>query len=68
VKALKEVLNGLVLQVSAKAELGDLLEYQEEALIYLINVQEGPNPPLFGQRSFNNKSANFISILASLVM
>jgi hypothetical protein len=50
------------------AELGDLLEYQEEALIYLINVQEGPNPPLFGQRSFNNKSANFISILASLVM
>ena len=36
-KALKEALNGLVMQVSVKAELGDPLEHQEEALIHLIH-------------------------------
>jgi hypothetical protein len=24
------------------------LEYQEEALVHLIHMQEGPNPTLFG--------------------
>jgi hypothetical protein len=46
-KALKEALNGLVVQVSVKAELGDPLKHQEEALIHLVHVQEGPNPSLF---------------------
>jgi hypothetical protein len=36
-KALKEVLNGLVMQVSVKAELGDPLEHQEEVLVRLIH-------------------------------
>jgi len=47
IKALKEALNGLVVQVSAKAKHGDLLEHQEEALVHLIHVQEIPNLPLF---------------------
>ena len=47
-KALKEALRGLVGPVSAKNELGDPLEHQEEALVHLIHVQKGPNPPLFG--------------------
>jgi hypothetical protein len=38
-KALKEALNGLVVQVSAKAELKDPLEHQEEVLVNLIHVQ-----------------------------
>jgi hypothetical protein len=46
-KALKEALNGLVMRVLAKAKLMDHLEYQEEALVHLIYMQEGPNPPLF---------------------
>jgi len=36
--ALKEALNGLVLQVSAKAEIIDPLENQEEAFVHLIHV------------------------------
>jgi hypothetical protein len=47
IKALKEVLNGLVVQVSAKTKHGDLLEHQEEVLVHLFHVQEVPNPPLF---------------------
>jgi hypothetical protein len=47
-KALKEVLNGLVLQVSAKAKIKDLLEHKEEVLVHLIHLQEGPNPTSFG--------------------
>ena len=47
-KALKEPLNGLIVEVSAKTELGDPLKHQEETLIHLIHVQKGPNPPLFG--------------------
>ena len=47
-KTLKEALNVVIVQVSAKAEVEDSLEHQEEALIYLIHMQEGPNPPLFG--------------------
>jgi hypothetical protein len=31
-------LNGLVVQVSAKAELKDLFEHQEETLVHLIHV------------------------------
>jgi hypothetical protein len=46
-KALKEALNGLVVQVSAKAELKDPLKHQEEVLVYLIHMQEGSNPSLF---------------------
>jgi len=47
-KALKEALRGLVGQVSAKNELGDLLEHQEEALVHLILVQKGPIHPYLG--------------------
>jgi hypothetical protein len=47
-KALKEALNALVLNVSTKSELKDLLEYQEENLVHLIHVQEGSNTTLFG--------------------
>jgi len=38
VKALKEALNGLVVQVSARAELGDPLKHQKNVLVYLIHV------------------------------
>ena len=37
-KTLKKALNGLIVQVSAKTELKDLLEHQEEALMHLIYV------------------------------
>jgi hypothetical protein len=37
-KILKEALNGLVVQVSTKDELGDFLEHQEDTLVYLIHV------------------------------
>jgi hypothetical protein len=48
VKALKEALNELVMQVSTNTELKDPMEHQEEALIHLIHVKEGPKPSLFG--------------------
>jgi hypothetical protein len=67
-KALKEALNGLVMRVLAKAKLMDHLEYQEEALVHLIYMQEGPNPPLFWPWSFNNKAANIVSVSTSLVL
>ena len=66
-KVLKETLNGLVVQVSTKTELGDLLKYQNETLEHLIHMQEGLNSPLFGPWSLDNKAANFISISASLI-
>jgi len=44
---LKKVLNRLVLQVSANALIRGPLEHQEEALAYLINLQEVSNPILF---------------------
>jgi hypothetical protein len=44
---LKEVLNRLVLQVSANAEIRGPLEHQEEALAHLINLQEVSNSILF---------------------
>jgi hypothetical protein len=47
-KALKKALNALVLKVSTKLELKGPLEYQEETLVHLIYVQEGPNTTLFG--------------------
>jgi hypothetical protein len=47
-KALKEALNALVLNVLTKLDLKALLEYQEEALVHLIHVQEELNPTLFG--------------------
>jgi hypothetical protein len=46
-KTLKEALNVVIVQVSAKAKVEDSLEHQEEALVHLIHMQEGPNPPLF---------------------
>jgi hypothetical protein len=46
-KTLKEALNALVLKVSTKLDLKCSLEYQEEVLVPLIYVQEGPNPTLF---------------------
>ena len=39
-KTLKETLNALILKVSTKSELQGPLEYQEEALIHLIHVQD----------------------------
>lgn len=47
-KALKEALNGLILQVLTKADLKDPLEYQEEVLVHHIYMQEEPNTTLFG--------------------
>jgi len=46
-KTLKEALNALVLKVSTKLDLKCSLKYQEEVLVHLIYVQEGPNPTLF---------------------
>jgi hypothetical protein len=46
-KALKEALNALVLKVSTLSELKGLLEYQEEPIVHLIHMQEGPNTTLF---------------------
>jgi hypothetical protein len=43
-----KALNALVLKVSTALDLKGSLKYQEEALIYLIYMQEGPNPTLFG--------------------
>ena len=43
-----KALNGLIVYVSAKAELMDPFEHQEEVLEHLIHVQEGSYPPLFG--------------------
>jgi len=48
IKALKETLKTLVLNVSTKSELKGPLEYQEETLVHLIHVQEGSNTTLFG--------------------
>jgi hypothetical protein len=39
-----KTLNSLVLKVSTKSYLKGSLEYQENALVHLIHVQEGPNP------------------------
>ena len=47
-KTLKEALNVVVVQVSTKVEVRDPLEHQEDALVHLIHMQEGPNTPLFG--------------------
>ena len=46
-KTLKEALNEFVLQVLIKANKEDPLEHQKEALVHLIQVQEGSNPTLF---------------------
>ena len=43
-----KALNALVLNVSTKSELKGPLVYQEEALVHLIHLQEGPNTTLFG--------------------
>jgi hypothetical protein len=48
IRSKAKALNGLIVEVSAKTELGDPLKHQEETLIHLIHVQKGPNPPLFG--------------------
>jgi hypothetical protein len=44
----EKALNALVLKVFTKSELKGPLEYQEEAIVHLIHVQEGPNITLFG--------------------
>ena len=41
-KTLKKTLNALILKISIKSELQGPLEYQEEILVHLIYVQEGP--------------------------
>ena len=38
------------MQVSAKVELGDPLEHQEEALVHLILCKRGPIHPYFGHK------------------
>ena len=38
IKALKEALNRLVLQVLANAEIRDPLEHQKKALVHVINL------------------------------
>jgi hypothetical protein len=58
----------LVVQVSVKIELRDPLDHQEEALVHLLHVHEGLNSPLFRSCSFDNKTVNFVLVLASLVM
>jgi hypothetical protein len=35
------------------------LEHQKEALVHLIQVQEGSNPTLFEPWNFSNKATNF---------
>jgi hypothetical protein len=50
-KALKEAFNALVLNVSTKTELKCPLEYQEETLVHLIHVQEGPIQPYLGHEA-----------------
>ena len=47
-KTLKEILNVLVLKVSAKSKLKSLLDYQEKTLIYFIHAQEESDTILFG--------------------
>ena len=49
IKVLKEALNALVLKVLTKSDLKGPLEYQEEALIHLIHVQDALNPTSFGK-------------------
>ena len=48
IKTLKEALNALVLKIATKSELKGPYEYQNEALVHLIHVQEGSNTTLFG--------------------
>jgi hypothetical protein len=50
IKALKEVLNGLVVQVSAKTKHGDLLEHQEEVLVHLFQCKRYPIHLYFGHK------------------
>ena len=49
-KALKEALNALILKVSTKSDLKGPLKYQEEVLLHVIYVQEGPNPVVWAMR------------------
>jgi len=48
-------INALVLKVSTKSDLKGPLEYQEEAPVHLLHVQEGPNPTLFMPLGEDNK-------------
>ena len=54
-KTLKETLNALVLKVSTKTELKSPLEYQEETLVHLIHVEEGPIQPYLGHEVSTTK-------------
>jgi len=54
-KALKDALNALILKVSTMSDLKGSLEYQEEALVHLIHVQERPHPALFAPWGEDNK-------------
>jgi hypothetical protein len=51
----RKALNILVLKVSTKSDLKGALEYQKEALIHLIHVQQGANPTLFGPLAEDTK-------------
>jgi len=58
IRSKTKALNALVLMVSTKSELKGPLEYQEEALVHLIHMQEGSNTTLFrpwGEDSKENK-------------
>lgn len=50
VKTLEEAFNELVMDVSAKAELGDHLEHQEKVLVHLIHVKFGSIHPYLGHK------------------
>jgi hypothetical protein len=58
----------LVLKVSTKSDFKGLLEYQKEALVHLIYVQEGPNPIFFGPWGFDDKAANFPNFWLALCL
>jgi len=64
---LKETLNKLVLKVSTKSDFKGPLEYQEEALIHLIHVQEGPIQPYLGYKVRRKHSKRNKRILLQLV-
>jgi len=54
-----KALNALVLNVSTKSELKGPLVYQEEALVHLIHLQEGPNTTLFGPWGEDSKGSYY---------
>jgi len=43
-KALKKAMNEFVTKILARSDFENSLEYQEEVIVYLIQMQEGLNP------------------------